>query len=74
MSNKKLYYTNEKEVSNDGETLNGLKTVDVYEIIDNVPTKLCQVDGSVEDKSSDLIQMYLDDNGMGDDDFEFIQL
>lgn len=71
---KKLYFTIEKEVSSDGETLNGLKSVDVYEIIDNVPKKFCTVDGSVEDKSSDLIQMYLDDNGFGDDDFEFIQL
>lgn len=71
---KKLYFVVEKEISSDGETLNGLKTVTVYEIIDNVPKNFCQVDGSIEDKSSDLIQMYLDDNGFGDDNFEFIQL
>ena len=71
---KKLYFVVEKEISSDGETLTGNKTVTVYEIEDNVPHQLTELDGIIDDKSSDLIQMYLDDNGMGDDDFEFIQL
>lgn len=71
---KKLYYVIEKEISSDGESLNGNKTITVYEIEKDKPQKLTTVEGSNEDKSTDLIQDYLDDNGMGDDDFEFIQL
>lgn len=71
---KKLYYVVEKEISSDGESLNGIKTITVYEILDNVPKRLCDIEGSIEDKSIDLIQDYLDDNGMGDDEFEFVQL
>ena len=71
---KKLYYTVDKEISTDGETLNGLKTVFVYEIIDNVPKRIFIAEGDNSDKSTDLIQNYLDDNGMGDDQFEFVEL
>ncbi len=74
MKNLKLYFVVEKEISSDGESLNGNKTVTVYEILDNVPKQLTTVEGEISDKSTDLIQNYLDDNGMGDDDFEFIQL
>ena len=71
---KKLYFVIEKEISSDGETLTGNKTVSVYEIKDNVPTRFCEVEGDNEDSSSQLIQDYLDDNGFGDDDFDLIQL
>ena len=71
---KKLYFVIEKEISTDDETLTGNKTVSVYEIKDNVPTRFFEVEGDNEDSSSQLIQNYLDDNGFGDDDFELTQL
>ena len=71
---KKLYYVIEKEISSDGETLNGLKTLTAYEIINNAPKIFCVIDGSNEDSSSQLVQDYLDDNGFSDDEFELIQL
>lgn len=71
---KKLYFVVEKEISSDGETINGMKVIDVYEIIDNEPKKLFNVEGFIEDKSTDLIKVHLEDNGMGDDEFEFVQL
>ncbi len=70
---KKLYYTVEKEVEAD-DFLTGLKNVTVYEIINNEPKKFFSLDLSLEDNSKDEIQDYLDDNGYGDDEFEFILL
>ena len=70
---KILYYVVEKEISSDGESLNGIKTITVYEIKYDKPQKLTTVEGSIEDESTDLIQDYLNYNGMGDD-FEFKQL
>lgn len=70
---KKLYYTVEKEIE-DNEFLTGLKNVTVYEIINNEPKKFFSLDLSLEDNSKDEIQDYLDDNGYGDDEFEFILL
>lgn len=71
---KKLYYTIEKEIATDNETLTGIKIITVYEILNNVPTRFITCEGSIEDKSTTLIQDYLDDNGYGDDEFEFIFL
>jgi len=71
---KKLYYVVEKEISNDGETLNGIKNVFVYEMINNEPKRFFIVEGSLEDKTTDLMQNYLDDNGFADESFEFIIL
>lgn len=71
---KKLYFTIEKEISSDNETLTGNKNITVYEIINNEPKQLCSIDCDVTRVSTDAIQEYLDDNGMGDDQFEFILL
>jgi hypothetical protein len=70
---KKLYYTVEKEIE-DNEFLTGLKTVTVYEIINNEPKEFFSLDLSLDDNSKKEIQDYLDDNGYGDDEFEFILL
>jgi len=71
---KKLYYTVEKVVSSDGETLDGNKNVTVYDIVENSPKLFFMLDLELSDNTQDEIQEYLDDNGYGDKDFEFIQL
>ena len=72
---RKLYYVVDKEISSDLEDeLTGNKTISVYEIIDNVPKNLCTVECQNSDSSVEEIQSYLDDNGFGDEAFEFIQL
>jgi len=71
---KKLYYTVEKVVSSDGETLDGNKNVTVYDIVENSPKLFFMLDLELSDNTQDEIQEYLDDNGYGDKDFKFIQL
>jgi len=71
---KKLYFTVEKEVYGDGETLNGNKTITVYQIINNEPKRFFDVECFNEDSSQEEIQNYLDDNGYGDEEFELILL
>jgi hypothetical protein len=70
---KKLYYTVEKEIE-DGQFLTGNKEVMVYEIVNNEPKRFFSLDLSNEDDTREEIQDYLDDNGYGDDEFEFILL
>ncbi len=71
---KKLYFVVEKEIASDNETLTGNKTITVYDIVNNKTELFASIDGVNEDKSTDLIENYLEDNGHGDEDFEFIQL
>ena len=74
---KKLYYTINKETNDVGggfQEVTGNKEVSVYEIIDNVPTLFFTLDLELSQNSEEEIQEYLDDNGFGDDTFEFIQL
>lgn len=73
---KKLYYVVEKELQgNDGfEETTGHKTITVYEMINNEPKKFTDIDATNNENSKKAIQEYLDDNGCGDDEFEFIQL
>jgi hypothetical protein len=74
---KKLYYTVNKETTNVGgdfEEVTGNKEVSVYEIIDNVPTPFFTLDLELSQNSEEEIQEYLDDNGHGDETFEFIKL
>jgi hypothetical protein len=81
---KKLYYTVNKEVKSDRKTLNGIKTIAVYEIVNNKPEKFFDVECLNEDNSheadlddddyQEVIQDYLSDNGYGDDEFELILL
>lgn len=73
---KKLYYVVEKELQgNDGfEETTGNKTITVYEMVNNEPKKFTDIDAANDENSVEKIQEYLDDNGYGDDEFEFIQL
>ena len=71
---KKIYYTIEKETDDTGETLTGNKNITVYEIADNEPKQIFTIDVDNDTNSKRAIQDYLDDNGMGDDEFEIILL
>lgn len=71
---KKIYYTVEKEVACDGETLTGNKDVTVYEILDNVPKCIFSLELTNEDNTTAEILDYLNDNGNGDDEFEIVLL
>jgi hypothetical protein len=74
---KKLFYVVDLELQNaDGEVLEttGNKTVRVYDIENNVPTKFCDLEIDITDNSEEAIQEYLDDNGHGDEMFEFVEL
>lgn len=71
---KKLYYTIVKETTDLGDGFQectGNKTITVYEIENNEPKVFTILDKTLEDNSEEAIQEYLDDNGMGDDEFEF---
>ena len=71
--NKKLYYTVEK-CFDDSDSLNGNKTINVYEIIDNAPKMFCLIDSTIDENSKDAIINYLNDNGFGDDEYDLILL
>ena len=73
---KKLYYVVEKQLQElDGvEETTGWKEVTVYDIFDGVPEVFAKLDLENEESTEECIQDYLDDNGLGDDDFDLIQL
>ena len=74
---KKLYYTIQKETINVGgdyQELTGLKSVTVYEMINNEPKQFFNLDLELHQNSEEEIQEWLDFNGYGDDEFEFILL
>jgi len=79
MNKKKLYYTVTKELvsigDNDGiEETTGNKTITTYSVVNGEIERQFEVEGSNDDNSMELIQMYLDDNGMGDDEFLMVLL
>lgn len=74
---KKLFYVVDLELQHvDGEIeeTTGNKTVRVYEIENNVPVIFCTLDLVNTQSSEEEIQEYLDDNGHGDEMFEFVEL
>jgi hypothetical protein len=71
---RKLYYTIEKEVDDTGESLTGNKLITVYEMVNNAPKKFASIDTVNDRNSKSEIQEYLNDNGFGDESFEFILL
>lgn len=73
---KKLYYTVEKELQNiDGiEEATGNKTITAYSVVGGEIEKQFEVECLNEDNSEEAIQDYLDDNGMGDEEFKLILL
>jgi hypothetical protein len=89
MEKKKIYYTVEKElqdIDGIGETT-GNKKILVYDIVNNKPEQLLEIDSFNEDNSEDSIYHILDahmsgevdeedkiDLGVNIDDIEFVQL
>ena len=74
---KKLYYVVELELENSDGVLyetTGNKTVYVYDIANDVPTLFCILEIYISDDSEEEIQQYLNDNGYGDETFEFTKL
>lgn len=73
---KNLYYTIEKETQNiDGiEECTGHKTITTYSVVNGGVEKQFDVECLNEDNSEEAIQDYLDDNGMGDEEFKLILL
>jgi hypothetical protein len=73
---KTLYYTVEKELQqvDNFEETTGFKTVTVYKIEDNKPTKFFTLEIHNDEKTKGAINDYLSDNGYEDEFFELIQL
>ena len=73
---KKLYYVIEKElvdIDGVGETT-GRKDITTYSVVNSEIEEQFSINVCIDENSIDMIDDYLIDNGMGDDEFEFIQL
>jgi len=68
--NKTLYFVVEKEL----EDIDGLKEINVYDMVNNKPEVFAMLESTNDESSRDAINNYLNDNGYGDDEFELIQL
>ena len=62
---KILYYTEKENAKIQ------MKTISVYEIIENKPKKFFYIDTLINKPSIESIQSYLDDNGFEDQSFSF---
>jgi hypothetical protein len=73
---KRLFYVIEKELQDiDGfEETTGRKTITCYSIVGDSMEKQFDIDSANDDNSIDMIDGYLVENGMGDTEFELIQL
>jgi hypothetical protein len=74
---KKLFYVVDKELQGiDGfEEATGFKTISLYSAHDSDISPIGVInDVANEDSTKEAIQEYLDDNGMGDEEYEFKQL
>ena len=74
---KKLYYsvTKETQVINELDECTGFKSIRMYGIENNELKSIGVInDLNNYDKTIDAIQEWLDDNGYGDDDLDFILL
>lgn len=74
---RNLWYFVEKQVSSydwGGGELNGWKTIFVYEIVDNLPKLFTEIEAKLENYSENEIQVYLDENGYGDEEFNIESL
>lgn len=71
---KTLYFVVEKELEDiDGVgTTNGLKEINVYDMVNNKPEVFARLESTNDESSRDAINNYLNDNGYGE--FELIQL
>ena len=76
---KDLYYVVERHLD-ETFSCNGVRTIDVYEIIDNVPKTFISIEalsypeGDYFKGDEEEIQDWLDDNGYGDGEYNFHQL
>jgi hypothetical protein len=76
---KKLYYVVTPHFDS-SDSLNGIRTIDVYSIENNEPRTFAELESLSDDlgdyfkSDEEEIQDYLDDNGYGDEEFDFIQL
>ncbi len=68
----KLYYT--VNIEEDDGLIAGMKSVSVYTIENNEPKIFTEIDVRYEDNSESEIQVYLDNNGYGDDKYELVRL
>ena len=75
---KNLFYVVEKEsyydVGDNIHKLTGWKTITVYEIINNQPKIFSTIGAEIANSSENEIQIWLDNNGYGDEEFNLIQL
>lgn len=71
---KKLYYTVERGVYPDGETLDGTKTASVYSIENNIPKIEFNVEMDLTDNTVNHIKMHMEDNFIPTIGVEFIIL
>ena len=73
---KSLYFTVEKQTNiYDGvEECSGWKTISVYEILLDRPKLWFEIEAKNEDSSKDEIQNWLDENGFGNREYEFVRL
>ena len=73
---KKLFYVVSpqlEDIDGIGET-NGFKDINVYSIVGDNMENQFNIVCPLEENSEDEIEDYLIDNGMGDDEFELIQI
>lgn len=71
---KTLYYVTQNETYSGTTELNGIITVTVYDIVNNKPMSLGSFDTTDEADIDEEIQLYIDDNGYGDEEITFVQL
>ena len=73
---KDLYYVVAKYLIDgmDCECTTGVKAISVYEIIESIPKLLCEIETYNEVSSENEIQVWLDNNGYEDKQFNFTEL
>jgi len=73
---KKLFYTVEKQTKtiDTVEECTGWKTIQIYEIEDNLPKMLMQIEVHNDDSSVEEIQTWLNNNGFDDREYVFVWL
>lgn len=74
---EKLYYVVERlteNLDNELDELTGWKNIRVYKIIKNQIKDFCTIDSIYENYSENEIQIWLDENGYEDIEFELIEL
>lgn len=76
MSSKKLFWVADLEsnIDYDDPILTGKKLISVYQIINDEPLLLCEIESTLEKSSVDDIYYWLDNNGYEHEDFSLQQL